>query len=509
MGIDMETNIKMMPLKEFFFHTLTLDITPEEAILELIDTFIEWYLYYKNNGQIKDSGNIKVQITNEKFIIESDYPGPPKDTISEFLTFGKGININTNKIGAYGIGTKRAIFKLGEDILFESDDCNEYFSIHIEKDWFKNDENWEILLKTNKSKNKLLDKIIISNLFNNISIEFENPKFLSDLKEKIKITYSYFLRNFINIKVNESKIQPFEFELSFEKGKIEPFYKEFIEDSIKVKILAGIKKYKSEASGWYFFCNNRLIMKNDILNKSSYYSFSNTINSTNDNLFLGFVFFSTCLFNINREDKKYFIEGKVNNSLINLFSNYNIKLSSNSLIKQVIKDKLLKIEDKYYDKEYLIDFSGNISTLCIDPIHLPLKSSKDDIREDSLIYRITRDYMINITKRFEDYIDVLKENNEDLQEILKSIKTKRIEDFLEENKNNKERIEIFNLIDGKTRKAILKGKQKISRIEFWESLNDIVSIKEKLGNVSISNEELGKKIFKYYINMEFTRNERS
>lgn len=505
----MDTSIEIKPPKKFFFHTLTLDISPEEAILELIDTFIEWYLYYKNKSVVKYKGEIIIQMSEEKLIIESNYPGPPKDSLPDILVFGKRLNIGCNKIGAYGIGTKRAFFKLGKDILLESDDNNNYFSIHIGKKWFDVEDDWNLTLKSNKSKGRLCDKIVISSLYNDIKVQFKDPTFKNGLLEKIKYTYSYFINNHINIKINNIKIKPCNFEFIFKKGKIEPYYKEFIRNGIKVKILAGITREDYKTFGWYVFCNNRLIIKRDTSNKTGFNTSNEVLYIPNPNIFLGLVFFSSFLFSFKKENKKYLKEGIIFKELQKLFLENNIEVSKNSEVISIKKYSLWKIEDKENCIDYMIDASGNKLIVCTDPINLPEKSSKDDIREDSAIYRVAQDYMRNITERYMNYIETIKEKKEYLRELLEYIETKKIEKFLKDNNGINEKLGFFELLKEETREEILKGKRKITSIQFWEPIEIVEDIKKNLGNVNMSNEEMGKKILQYYREMEGRINERT
>ena len=501
----MSIPIPMQPPKEFFLRTITKDITPEEGISELIDTFIEWYLYHKSRGVIRNPGNIIIQIKDEKFKIESDYPGPPKNMVPDLLRFGGRVDTGCNKIGAYGIGTKRAIFKLGQDICLEGDDGNEYFYIHIDKDWVKK-EDWEdLILEDGKSKGTRFNKIEVCDLYEEIKVEFKSPKFEKDLRERVKATYSYFTNRFIRIIINGVDIEAYDLNLVFEKEKIEPYYREFVESGILVKILVGITKGENDVYGWYVFCNNRLVIMRDTSDRTGFDA-ANEISYTSPdpyhNIFLGLIFFSSRLFTFDQEYKKYLKEGKICEDLIKLFLQNKIKISPDAEIKPIQKGMRWKIENKHCDNVYMIEVSGDKLCVCTDPINLPEKSSKDDIREDSEVYRIAQDDMRKVTKRFMEYIEVLKENGEDLQDTLKSVETKEIGKSLEEYDGIGEKHEIFKLIDEKTREDIVKGKRRTTSIRFRETVGVVDRVKRELGNVNMSNEEMGKKILQYYRKME-------
>lgn len=505
--------IDMHPPKEFFF-CMTLDITPEETILELIDTFIEWYMYYNNRNRLKKRGNIKIQITDEKFVIESNYPGPPKDMVSNLLQFGRRVEKGCSKIGAYGIGTKRALFKLGRDIYLKSDDGSEYFSVYIDKNWIESKKNWKLKLETGESKKKLYNKIIIRELYDGIKVEFRSPKFINDFRTKVKDTYAYFIEGKeVTIKINGENIKPFNFRYVFEEGRTEPYYKKLFVDGIFIKILAGVTKKENNTYGWYVFCNNRLVVKGDTSDRMGFDNYNNVIYKSPDHdIFLGLIFFNSFLFCFDISHKKYLKKGsKISKDLRKLFSIYQINLSENDKDIEIISEKdNWKIKDKKNEVVYEVENIGNKLVVFTDPIKLPWKSSKDDIREDSLIYRVARDYMRKVTKRFFEYIsEIMKNKKENIENLVKFATTEKIENFLKEYDKINEKEEIFRWIDEDVRKEILKGTQRQIMIQFWEPPNLLERVKIKLGNLNMSNEEMGKKILQYYMEMEGIKYERT
>ncbi|GHL58482.1 hypothetical protein ECZU31_17570 [Escherichia coli] len=52
-------------------------------------------------------------------------------------------------IGVYGIGMKRAIFKMGTSAQILSKTENEQFSVTISPEWMADDENWSLELERN------------------------------------------------------------------------------------------------------------------------------------------------------------------------------------------------------------------------------------------------------------------------------------------------------------------------------------------------------------------------
>lgn len=496
--------------KEFFFRILTLDITPEEAILELIDTFIEWYMYYNNRGRITHKAIINIQLSKNQFVIESNYPGPPKKMALHLFRFGERAEKGYSRIGAYGIGTKRALFKLGQDIFLESDDANESFSVYLDKNWFFDKENWEIDLKEKESEGKLFNKIKISDFYNNIANELRTSSFEQELRKRVRDTYIYFIREYdLDIRINGKIIKPLKLTFLYMQNIVEPYFKKLYEDRILVEILAGITKRENKIYGWYVFCNDRLVMRNDLSNKTGFDFESNIFHPFMLNNFLGIIFFRSILFCFNgdryNDCKKYLKEGEIARELRVLFPKGLLPKENVRLIKENDMWKI-KEDDKTL---YEIEDSGEQLTISSDPIKLPWKSSKDVIREDARIYRMAQTYMKHITSKFLKYFDELyrkmKEDGIDCIESLvesEKIEDKDIDKILEECKEYYEKDEIFGLIDKEKRDEILRGIKPLTLVQFSVPLQVVKDVKKRLGNVNTSDEEMGKKLLDYYIKME-------
>ena len=186
-------------------------------------------------------------------------------------------------------------------------------------------------------------------------------------------------------------------------------------------------------------------------------------------------------------------------------------MSENDKDIEIISEKdNWKIKDKKTEVVYEVENIGNKLVVFTDPIKLPWKSSKDDIREDSIIYRVAQDYMRKVTKRFFEYIsEIMKNKKENIENLVKFATTEKIENLLKEYDKINEKEEIFRWIDEDVRKEILKGTQRQIMIQFWEPPNLLERVKIKLGNVNMSNEEMGKEILQYYMEMEGIKYERT
>src|SRR3989344_2999791 len=141
--------INASPSKSFFIRTLTKDIGLIGAILDLIDNSIDSYI----ENSFRDRGKISLNYSKDKFVLEDNCGGIKKDKVYDHVfRFGKPSENRGKTIGTYGIGLKRAILKIGNNILIEADDGTEKYSILIDEKWLNEETNWDLNFKTQEEE---------------------------------------------------------------------------------------------------------------------------------------------------------------------------------------------------------------------------------------------------------------------------------------------------------------------------------------------------------------------
>ena len=146
-------HVPASPTKRFFVSMLTRDIALEDALLDLLDNCIDGILRTRKSGSTKEDpyeGSwAHLTISPERFVIEDNCGGIPLK-IAETSAFMMGrppgtTNERLQTVGVYGIGMKRAIFKLGRDCVVSSSAADAKFEVHIPKAWFTDENNWNLL----------------------------------------------------------------------------------------------------------------------------------------------------------------------------------------------------------------------------------------------------------------------------------------------------------------------------------------------------------------------------
>lgn len=250
--------IDASPTKELFLDTLTRDVNISDAILDLVDNAVDGYTRH----EFTERKSISIEVSRSKFSIRDTCGGIDLESArKEVFRFGV-VKGGKRSLGVYGIGLKRSMFKLGSVIVFESDDGNNYFRVDIDVEVWKEQKGWNFVFsEIAPSKNRSFTKVKVKKLKDEVKREFESGRFVNELNERISKAYHIFIRDKLDIAINDIPVPPYELDIAFSED-VEPAYKKISLDGIEVRLWAGAHPdYKNP--GWYIFCNNRMIVAGD------------------------------------------------------------------------------------------------------------------------------------------------------------------------------------------------------------------------------------------------------
>ena len=140
------------PVKEFYVHMITKDIQTDEAILDLVDNSVDAAMRQLDVSAGQSDTNdftgkaIDLRLSREAFDIRDNCGGMSLNT-AQNRAFHMGRppattdDSDESTIGIYGIGLKRAIFRLGRKAVVESRHETEHFRVHVDsEEWLDTDE---------------------------------------------------------------------------------------------------------------------------------------------------------------------------------------------------------------------------------------------------------------------------------------------------------------------------------------------------------------------------------
>ena len=271
------------PTKHFFIENFTRDLSLEDVVLDLIDNSIDSLMRHENikitsemllngNGQEdRDRRWIEINISKEQFSILDNCGGISTELAEkEVFRFGKLSVEHKSSLGVYGIGMKRAMFKIGKKIEVQSRTKDSGFQVSIDvEDWLKDENNWTFPMKIigqAKTKQDRGTKINIRELNESIGIRISDPTFINKLSKSIATTYSLFLGRYVDLILNDKEIHPTQIPIT-KSEEVTPAVQKRTYNSVELELIVGLSDRKNgwvtERAGWYILCNGRVVVNAD------------------------------------------------------------------------------------------------------------------------------------------------------------------------------------------------------------------------------------------------------
>ena len=279
------------PTKQFFVSMLTRDINLADAILDLVDNCLDGALRLASGREVDYSRHhVSIELTGELFTIKDNCGGIPREVARNYA-FKMGRepdderDSETETIGMYGVGMKRAIFKMGRDAKVKTRCAEDGFEVAITSKWLDN-KDWEPLQIVDTVDTERLEEpgtiISVGSLHPGVAKQFGNDKFLNNLCSSIAEHFTTFLQRGFEITVNGSRVGPIHVELLVSEDPDGPapyVFREKIDDvvaSIAVGLNTGRGLSTDEedtpdfegdrsaaTAGWTVFCNDRAVIVGD------------------------------------------------------------------------------------------------------------------------------------------------------------------------------------------------------------------------------------------------------
>ena len=240
-----------------------------EPFAEELET-ADGYVKILNRTDIEPNTDIKIKISAKRIEIVDTAPGISlKMACDHVFKFGRSQDEEneSDRLSVYGLGLKRAFFKLGKRVKITSDHVEGGFELDLDVLEWSRDTNmpWKFDL-TSRPSVKPKDcgtHIEISSLYSETKKRLQDGVFEGQLREEIGKTYAYFLTKFVRISVNEEKILPTNLHVGSNNAT-----DHFEVEGVTCTITAGLGtpesgKYRDKGSGWFVFCNGRTVISAD------------------------------------------------------------------------------------------------------------------------------------------------------------------------------------------------------------------------------------------------------
>jgi hypothetical protein len=274
MAITDDRIINANPTKDFFISMLIKDIGTTRAIIDLVDNCVDGARRLRPNGNYKGL-RIEIEATDDRFRISDNCGGIPVDLAREYaFRFGRPTEMaaTPHSVGQFGVGMKRALFKLGKKFSIESTTPTSRFVIKEDVEKWKRKLKWEFEFQ---ELDQNLKRVPVSGtgtaieiwplhpaIAESFSLDIFKARLATELAEAhiqttakgLEISFNGTALQHQNLVLLESQsMKAAHRELAFHEGT----------RKIDVRLYAGIADSDPSAAGWYVFCNGRLVLSAD------------------------------------------------------------------------------------------------------------------------------------------------------------------------------------------------------------------------------------------------------
>ena len=287
-------SVDASPVKSFFVSMLTRDIRLEDAILDLLDNCVDGILRTNAGKGSKPYVGFKadVEFGDDSFSISDNCGGIPWDLHEYAFRMGRSSSRPTDAsgtVGVYGIGMKRAIFKIGEQCLISTRNGIDQYEVEITPDWLSNEQSWDIPVRSASITTEYDGTtILIGNLHPGISSLFHEDRdsFTAELTRMISTHYAYIIDKGFQVRINGSEVKPRTTLLAYDSRDtrrnslpIRPFVFKSDIGGVDVYLAVGFTRpipsehdieqeqesprHSSIDAGWTILCNDRAVIHCD------------------------------------------------------------------------------------------------------------------------------------------------------------------------------------------------------------------------------------------------------
>lgn len=270
--------------KRLFISLLTRDIPLVAAFLDIIDNSVNAaiepyaarlqtaadYVALFNDETVEPTVEIKVETSSGTVTVTDNAAGISATTAAEHVfKFGRdGEEAHrSDRLSVYGIGLKRAMFKMGNRIVMSSDHVDGGFDLVLDVAVWEADKatpwTFEITEREPSEASGTGTTITITELYPDVVKRIGDGVFQEELRKAAAEAYSFFLAKFVTISIDETEIEGSDLQQKENRSS-----KTFEFGNVSYAITAGLGtpeggKYRAKSSGWFVFCNGRAVISAD------------------------------------------------------------------------------------------------------------------------------------------------------------------------------------------------------------------------------------------------------
>jgi hypothetical protein len=283
------------PARRFFVSMLVRDIELMPAIIDLVDNSADGAKRMRPepaDDRYEDL-NVDVEVSHERFVLRDNCGGIDIDLARNYaFKLGRAEDAKgpIGEVGQFGVGMKRALFKIGNKFTIRSATPTTRFTLPVDVEAWASDESTEWSFRFDEIEEdvevpaeEVGTEIVVEELHEFVAEDFAQARFVSRLREQVALRELRLLQQGLTIHVNKKPLvaQP---PILLSSDELSPIHiKKTLavdEASLDMSLWAGLapkespdeneddaddaEKYRGEPpAGWYLFCNDRLLLYAD------------------------------------------------------------------------------------------------------------------------------------------------------------------------------------------------------------------------------------------------------
>lgn len=269
-------SVKAGPTKDFFIQMLVKDIPLRDSVVDLVDNCVDGAIRLRGEGRF-DGLWARVEVSPQRLRVADNCGGIPVDIAREYaFRFGRPEEMGATRhsIGQFGVGMKRAFFKIGTRFSVESITEGSRFVVEEDVDLWRRHDRWEFRFKELEADlqpapppDRRGTIVEVSGLHESVAQQFGLENYLTDLSQQLARAHQLSMDRGLSITFNRIPLQLRRLELLY-SAVLKPARRElvFYKDTpspVHAVLYSGVGESTPWEAGWYVFCNGRMVLEAD------------------------------------------------------------------------------------------------------------------------------------------------------------------------------------------------------------------------------------------------------
>lgn len=253
---------------------LVKDIPLVRAILDIVDNSVDGALRCRPNKDYQSLW-VRLEISHDRFRVVDNCGGIDWLLAKEYaFRFGRpeDMQATDHSVGQFGVGMKRALFKLGTVFRVESASTTSRFAVDIDVEkWTQDPDNWTFQFSTLEKDLPEIPQeqrgtvVAVTSLHSPVAREFKIVNFITSVANELEAAHQLSMSRGLAISVNGTPLNARPTEL-LQSDELKPAYWDWTssgEKPVSVQLWTGLAESEPSAGGWYVFCNGRMVLEAD------------------------------------------------------------------------------------------------------------------------------------------------------------------------------------------------------------------------------------------------------